>query len=360
MANIIVSNVCNMHCPYCFADAHMHATDSVNFIDIETFEARLDFLDRSGIEEIRLLGGEPTLHPRFAELVKCAQKRNKHIVVFTHGVLSETALSALESLAPDSCTVLINTNATRQRSIQIETDRTRRNEVLSRLGGRALVGFTIYTPQFSLKHLVDLIEETGCRRTIRLGLAQPELGRRNKYLHPQQYPAVGQAIMDFARQVVDKQITLEFDCGFVRCMFTEDDLEFLHHNNINIGWRCNPILDIDINEQVLHCFSLATDYHTRLPSDVTAAELRDVLEDRLRPFRTVGVYRSCSSCAFKRNGGCMGGCMAQTLLRFRRHGRSMRLQVPDALFAAGKEEQSTDHHVVTSDISSDRQGETQL
>ena len=116
MANLVVADVCNLKCPYCFAQDHMRARRAASapaFISLEAFEARLDFLNRSGIHEIRLIGGEPTLHPRFPELVERARRRGKHIAVFSHGLLSEKALVCLEALSPDECTVLVNMNASR-------------------------------------------------------------------------------------------------------------------------------------------------------------------------------------------------------------------------------------------------------
>ena len=83
-----------MKCSYCFARDELQAQGkdhASRFISLDDFVERLDFLDRSDIREARLIGGEPTLHPLFPELIRLARERGKRIVVFSHGLISTSA-----------------------------------------------------------------------------------------------------------------------------------------------------------------------------------------------------------------------------------------------------------------------------
>jgi radical SAM protein with 4Fe4S-binding SPASM domain len=331
MANLSVTNVCNLNCPYCFAQAYLAGKEhdtAVSFISLADFEKRLDFLERSHIHEIRLIGGEPTLHPQFPDLIRLAHRRGKHIVLFTHGLMTERALTALESLSPDDCTVLVNMNATRAMNGPTETESKRRFETIQRLGPRVLPGFNIYRPDFQLDFLLPLIEETSCRRAIRLGLAQPILDSHNEYLHPKQYPFVGQKVAQFARRAAAQTVSLEFDCGFVRCMFTDDAIETLLQAKANFGWHCNPILDVDIDGQVFHCFPLSG--QMRMPfAGTETTVLRQQFISQTNHYRLAGIFRECSTCPFKQSGECSGGCLASTMRRFRHS--PVQLKVPLSL-----------------------------
>lgn len=331
MANLVVSTVCNMKCAFCFARDQLEnsGTDSRSrFISTDVFEERLDFVERSGINEIRLIGGEPTLHPHFSKLITAARKRDLHIVVFTHGLLSESALACLETLPVEQCTVLINVNASRSPgSDHPSREQDERLSRLRRLGSRALLGFNIFQTNFQLDFTLPLILKAGCRKTIRLGLAHPVLLGQNVYLHPKQYPIVGHKIAQFARVAAEVGVRLEFDCGFVRCMFSDQDLEALHRANAGIGWRCNPILDVGLSEQVFHCFPLAGKVQARFSQDAVADELRTQLLERTHPYRMAGIYKECSTCPFKQRGECTGGCLANTMKRFRR--TALHLKVPE-------------------------------
>jgi hypothetical protein len=124
--------------------------------------------------------------------------------------------------------------------------------------------------------------------------------------------------VDFARLADDAGVTLDFDCGFVRCMFSRAELEALRETGANVGWRCNPILDIDIEGNIIHCYPLARFMSLPLTPDADATTLRAAFEARTKPYRQAGVYRECSTCSFKASGECPGGCLAMTMRRFRR------------------------------------------
>lgn len=331
MANLVVAGVCNLKCTFCFAPgeillpqgdqgwpgAHRPRRSEAAFLALQAFEERLDFLDRSGIEEARFIGGEPTLHPQFPELVRRARLRNKHILVFSNGLIKAPALACLEVLPPEVCTVVVNLNATRHAWGPSPHEKARRYATLRRLGARALPGFTIYQADFDLDWLLPVILETGTRRAIRLGLAQPVLSGGNLFLHPKQYPAVGQKIVRLAEHAGEAGIRLEFDCGFVRCMFSDAGLDRLREAQAFTGWRCSPILDIGLDGQAMHCFPLGAKVRAPVEPGASARNLRETLAAQTEPFRAAGIYKECSTCAFKLRGECTGGCLSNTLLRFR-------------------------------------------
>lgn len=324
MANLTVTAVCNMRCPYCFATAHMQdiqQSQDETFISMAAFARQLDFLQRSQIDQVRLIGGEPTLHPQFPELVACARQRGMALLVFSHGLIPERALACLEALPESACLVLINTNATKAANGPTSAEMARRRQTMRRLGQRALPGFNIYTPHFDLDFLLPLIAESGCRRAVRLGLAQPIWNGNNRYLHPKHYPQVGTSIAQFARRAAGAGVRVEFDCGFVRCMFAEDDLVALQQAQADIGWRCNPILDVSMDGQAIHCFPLTGRVQTPLfaaplSAAPNATALRAQLAAQTAPYRAAGIYRECSTCVFKQRGECTGGCLSQTMRRF--------------------------------------------
>lgn len=315
MANLAISAVCNQKCPYCFTVDHRNERGSDrDFLGLDDLDIRLNFLKRSDIGEARLIGGEPTLHPQFVELVECARKSGFEIVVFSNGLMPESALTCLASLPVAECTVLVNVNDPAVAGKDIHAWRC---ATIERLGARALLGFNIYRPDFQLDFLLPMIAGTGCRPAIRLSMAQPCLSGNNRYIHPRQYVAVGTKIVSFARVAARSGVGLRFDCGFVRCMFSEQDLEALRSSSDDVGWRCNPILDVDIEGHVLHCYPLSGIGSLPLTPDTDAPALRSTFISRTHPHRQAGVFQECSSCPFKASGECPGGCLAVTLRRFR-------------------------------------------
>jgi len=316
LANLVISNVCNLDCDYCFArdflEGNANATGR-SFISEDAFRSRLDFLERSDIQEVRLIGGEPGLHPLFAGLLHEAEKRFQNIVVFSNGILNDEALAALEALPPERLTVMVNLAA------QVGTggEENLRDRVLKGLGRRLLLGYTISQIDFNCDALIPLILENNCHKSIRLGLAQPTLAGRNKFLHPSQYPLVSDRIVAFSRLAAGQGIRVEFDCSFVHCMFSHRDFEELHELGAYAEYRCNPVLDIDLQDQISYCFPLAGRFTASFESQTTASDFRQWFAECTRPFRLAGIYKECSSCPHKLSEACTGGCLAATIMRFK-------------------------------------------
>lgn len=339
MTNLVVSTLCNQRCAYCFTVDHLCLPredgpgERRQFLPVERLQERLDYLARSGIDRVRLMGGEPTLHPKFADLIARIRTTGRAVTIFSNGLMPAGALACLEALDPRECTVLVNVNEPGP-DLKGRTY-ARQRATLRRLGRRAMLGFNIYRTNFRPEFLLELIAEAKCSPTIRLSMAQPALSGTNAYIHPNQYRAVAIALISFARLAADAGVRLEFDCGFVRCMFSAQDLQVLRAAEANFGWRCNPILDVDLEGNVLHCYPLARLVTLPLTPTGDAAALRSQFEARLRPYRQAGVFAECSSCSFRATSQCTGGCLAATIRRFRP--TPLRVRLPESVAGAQRD-----------------------
>ena len=63
--NYIITNNCNKGCPYCFAHEN-RVNDPNSFMSLEQFEKLIN----KSKSQVKLLGGEPTQHPQFKELIQ--------------------------------------------------------------------------------------------------------------------------------------------------------------------------------------------------------------------------------------------------------------------------------------------------
>jgi uncharacterized radical SAM superfamily Fe-S cluster-containing enzyme len=88
LALIEIVNSCNLACPTCFADSPQ--STQVDAVPLAELQARIQgVIDRKGgIEILQLSGGEPTLHPQFAELLAWlhANPGIDYVLLNTNGV----------------------------------------------------------------------------------------------------------------------------------------------------------------------------------------------------------------------------------------------------------------------------------
>ena len=66
--NIMMNNICNLRCSYCFAQNEM-TEHTPEHISEENFRTFLDFLKENKFPTVRMIGGEPTLHPRIIDFI---------------------------------------------------------------------------------------------------------------------------------------------------------------------------------------------------------------------------------------------------------------------------------------------------
>lgn len=319
--NLIVTDQCNRSCPYCFAQEKVRlsgrAADAriLSFCD---YSYCLDFLRRSGILELKVLGGEPTLHPEFSRMITEGIDRKFKIRVFSNGLWSDEVRHFVEQNPSPSFCFLLNINEPGVQSAW-ETDRQARS--MAAVGGRASLGFNIYRSEFDLRFVIESINRFGLKRELRLGIAHPIVGHVNEFVDDVDLPDLGERLLNQMEDLEKEDILVALDCGFPLCMFREDQL-----GRLVIGARpgrfsqCQPVLDVGPDLTVWPCFPLSGLLNANLRDYQTASELRGYYEQRLSSVRSIGFIDKCLECRFRRRGQCCGGCIARTLRNWEQTG----------------------------------------
>jgi len=318
MANISITTACNRDCAFCFAARTENgARRPVRHMPLPRVEAALDFLGRSGVSEARLLGGEPTLHPDFGRVVDMVVARGFGLVVFSGGLVPEPALKKLETVPVSAVSLLLNAVPS---GLGRPLEPARLEEVCRRLGPRVTLGVTIDSPAIQLPSLLDAIDRCGLRRTVRLGLGHPAIGAANSYLRPRQYPEVGRRVTEFVLLARERDVSVEFDCGWVPCMFPDGALATLGHGADSLGSRCSPVLDLLPDGRFISCYPLASLGSIVLHPGLDARNAREYFQDRREKTGPCFLGPDCDGCGWRARGECGGGCLSAALLR-RRTGR---------------------------------------
>jgi MoaA/NifB/PqqE/SkfB family radical SAM enzyme len=81
--DIYISSLCNRRCTYCFLSPEFF--ESGSRMTLDRFAGIVDWSRRRGVGEITLLGGEPSLHPDFADMVRLVSERGLKVRVVTNG-----------------------------------------------------------------------------------------------------------------------------------------------------------------------------------------------------------------------------------------------------------------------------------
>lgn len=273
------------------------------------------------MQTVGVLGGEPTLHPGFTDVVNQIIDAKMNVRLFTGGIISSGMIKYLKSLPYDRIRIIINLASG-------EACHTKQCEQilasLKYLSDRAMISYTITQPDQDLVHLSDLAGDLGTLPFIRLGIMLPRVEQDKHGLEPSKYGDLATPIMRLSRACHRRNISLEFDCGFTRCMFTPEEISQLTHANCHPRFVCSPIIDIGCDLQTWSCFPLQQLTQFKLDDFSTREALVDQFSQTQAPYRTFGVYDTCHQCAYKLKGQCAGGCLAHTIRSFNKNTSSWR------------------------------------
>ena len=124
-----VTDRCNLHCRYCFADPKCSAADPSSDPAFEELEGQIrDLAERCGQPLLQLSGGEPTLRDDLPELVRAARSAGcSYVQVNTNGIRLAQDPGYVQALAEAGLDIIF-----------LQFDGTR-EEIYEQLRGRALL-----------------------------------------------------------------------------------------------------------------------------------------------------------------------------------------------------------------------------
>lgn len=310
--NFIITSTCNRSCPYCFAKNKLSSENKTEteHVSLENVQHYYDFLEKNNDKSLRILGGEPTQHPQFIEIIDMALERKFNINIFTNGIWNNNITDYFRTSKTKNINFLFNIN---EPGKQPEKELIAIKNSLSVAKNRARCGYNIYSKEFDITFLADFIDKYSLKREIRLGLTSPIVGTKNHYITDDTLKEVGTRLVNQLEQLERKNIIGILDCGFILCMFSEQELGKLTISTKKFNSVCDVTLDIGTDLSVWPCFPLSNMNNAKLTDFDNYYQINNFFEKRLLPFRKFGMFDQCLTCKFKERGQCSGGCVARTI-----------------------------------------------
>ena len=303
--NLMVTKKCNQACPYCFAAEAMRNAEDEGSMTFAECAHCIDFLVESGGTTVSLLGGEPTLHPDFERIVDYALTNGVNTCVFSNLLFSQgfQCLHAVDIVA--------NINSLDFYSAG-QLANIRRN--LDSYADRIMLGFNIYTLDKSYLGVLDLVNEHClAKRQLRVGIASPTPDQTNRFVPVEDFSKVGEYVVELSRECSKRGIQIRYDCGFVRCMFHEKEIDELEELGATAKFRCGTPVDVGPGLRAWHCFPLSSYPSVDVMRFSTVGHLRRVLAQMYGSYRAFGARKGCPTCQHKKRGLCHGGCLGHVL-----------------------------------------------
>lgn len=326
MANIMLTDVCNLHCPYCFANEFVNKSDTE--ITESSFQKAVDFILGDGSQHsVGLIGGEPTTHSKFSDLL-CSlikDKRAEAIILYTNGVLLD---QYMDLITHKKVHILINCNAPEDIG---EENYNRMCQNLDYLYLTKLfqdnmtLGINMYKPDFSYSYLMKLLLKYH-QDHVRISITVPNMEDTRNHNAHDYFKTMKGRVIAFFDELLSNGIVPHFDCNKIpHCQLSSRELEpfqkymnqeslkssIMRSNIYDSIVKCSPVVDIRQDLTAVRCFGL---------SEVTKQSISDFksITDLINFYiRTIDAYAyntaysaQCVNCKHRKTLKCSGGCLA--------------------------------------------------
>jgi mycofactocin biosynthetic radical S-adenosylmethionine protein MftC len=302
-----ITNRCNLACKHCF---NLSGPSGQEELSLDTLTEIWDQAKHMGISQVRLGGGEPTVHPNFAQIVLEASARGLEIWIYTNGLFSLPLREQVSRLPIHRYVVSLEglcyaNDAIRGRGsfeLAIATI-----AWLKQGGHPVSIGTHLHRSGLAdIKKMIVLAAELGV--PIKFSPLRPA-GRalenlRDEILSPSDFYRAVQIIGQMRLRFPDIQIGTDFDI-----------LLPVTSNPATAGQAgCpagNSMMNINYDGYIYPCIFLATPEHEFAAGHLTQASLATVWQESalFRRFRELERDAECQRC-FAYQHTCAGGCPA--------------------------------------------------
>jgi sulfatase maturation enzyme AslB (radical SAM superfamily) len=265
---------------------------------MEDFKWILDYLESSNEESVRLIGGEPTLHPEFTDFLLEALRRPslQRLVIFTNGIFSERKAYLFE-LASRQKPVHLTINVNHPSVIGRHFKTIEKN--LGLLKGKCMItlGINFYQENQDYVPVLELAQQYGIQK-VRYAIAVPNASEK---VEPVKYfsrfvPVLSSFAADIARLGLDATA----DCNNIPlCLLDDDTLRMIAmvRESCLKKSTCSAVLDVKPDMSVIRCFGLG-DLSVNIKDFSNIAQLNAYFVEKLdRNIKAKTLFESCKDCA---------------------------------------------------------------
>ncbi len=317
MANIMLTNQCNLRCSYCFASDIISTPP--NHIDLETYIEILDFIIKDNPNRgVGLIGGEPLLHPMFEQIIELTERRVdlSNVTLFTNGLNLE---KYLEIIKDKPLNILINYSAVIKMESTIKDHLFTNIVKLNDFYKRVTIGLTIEETDDDYMEVFDYIKKYKLKY-LRLSCAVPNNIESQRYDIIPYYYAIKEKMLDIVVKALELGVMPVYDCNQLPiCLVTNNERNKLKKmfgdkkltNVLSINSSCTPVIDIMQDKTAIRCFGCSSMERVNMTDFKTIIELHDYFKTKIDN-RLKYDYSSdlCSSCNHFEKEICSGGCFS--------------------------------------------------
>lgn len=265
MADIFVTDKCNLKCSYCFAKEHVNKNKSE--ISIGNFNKAINFITNKNAENISICGGEPTLHTKFRDILQLVKNNNKinNCIIFTNGI---ELYKFVEEFENTKFSALINCNSKNDIGKKQFEKMKISIELLSQITSNFNIGINLYSIKQDYTYIFELLKSVN-KHSLRFSLSVPNSIKEKEKNIIYYFQKTKPFLNKFFNDCLNREIVPYNDCNSIPpCILDNNDKKIqlksqflskqynLNSNLINSTFMCNVSVTIfpDLTASRSMCF----------------------------------------------------------------------------------------------------------
>jgi hypothetical protein len=171
--------------------------------------AVIAFLNRSGHPVFRAMGGEPTLHPHFREIVEMAFAAGMHVDVLSNTTWSAAYNRFFQRVSPQHLSLLLNVDHPTRYTPRMRA-RIQENLAAVAPGRNVTLSFNVFEKRPRYEYVLALVHRYSIDK-IRMSFSLPIAGAHDTFLPSEECIEMGDFVGKFAREAASQEAEVHLD-----------------------------------------------------------------------------------------------------------------------------------------------------
>lgn len=305
---LILTYDCNKSCSYCF----QKEINKKRYLGINNFLQFMNWCMQNKLYNLRLCGGEPTLHPNFKSIVKILTKFQFKITLLSNLVFNkeiDTIINCNIKSVLVNCDRPSNYTKTQLQKFIFNLDRLSKSKV------GVTLGYTLSHTNLDTGYFFDYVKNFEIQK-IRFDVARPNVKKNNDFISFKELFHFKYQILEFIKRCDEYNAKMHFDCPLPKCLFSEIEItkyalydKGLHHN------KCGNIV-VNPNLKIATC-PLNLELDKKIIDFKTLTEANNFLKENeiLKHYMNYDhLLKKCYNCISKKDKECIGYCVNEKVL----------------------------------------------
>ena len=316
--NVILTTRCNKNCSFCFA-RRARQEAKLEDMSLENFCKILSLLKKEKpVSAIKILGGEPTLHPDFPEIIKHLIKDKIRHTLISNLLYEEGVRSNIDKAIETGVMIGVLANAAELNSGSTMTifKKNYKNILEKTKGTFITAGITLSREKSLMDEVqyIDFLAENIDIQKLRISLDFQEENKKDEFFINNKKQ--GEKIRVIIHKCLDLRIPMSWDCKIYPCMFednifTKEIKGFISHLYTGCSIASAPF-DVFPDMSYAHCYParrLAGQNILKFSQISEAKAEIAFLKNVLYSMGKTNLPKICYSCEYYKSGECDSLCL---------------------------------------------------